>query len=143
LYLAQTAFAKVSILLFYHRLVQSTYSPRFRQAIWLVIAIVTVYSLVLFILYVTFCVPVSAIWKQYDTAWAAAHKLHCRSQSTGIGVAWGAGLMAVITDLMTAALPAWLFVRVRLSHRARIGLAVIFALGFLCVHPAQLPSRLY
>jgi hypothetical protein len=131
LYLAQTAFAKISILLFYRRLVQSVYSPRFKNAIWIVIIVVAVYSFVIFILYVTECIPVDAIWLLFDPRWAVANQHSCSSQAQDIGTAWTSGLMAVITDFLAVLLPSWVFVWITLSHRARIALSVIFALGFL------------
>ena len=131
LYLAQTGFAKISILLFYQRLVESTCSRRFRYAIWALIGTVSAYSIAIFVVYVTECLPVNAAWLRYDPTWATSNEASCASQTQNIAVAWVAGLMAVLTTFLTTLLPSWLFIQIRLSRRARIALAVVLALGFL------------
>jgi hypothetical protein len=89
---------------------------------------------VIFIIYLTDCTPLNAIWLQYDPAWAAANQHSCGSQTQEIGVAWASGVLASITDLMAALLSPWLFAQVRLSRRAGIALSVIFTLGLMYVN---------
>lgn len=131
LYLAQTGFAKISILLFYQRLVESTCSRRFRFAIWALIGVVLLYSIVISVIYITECLPVTAAWLRYDSNWTSSNAVNCASSIQNVVVAWIAGLFAVITTFLTTLLPSSLFVQIRLSKRARIALAIILALGFL------------
>lgn len=133
IYQIQTALVKVSVLLFYRRLAPSSYSQRFKFAVWIMIVAIAVQFLVAFILYLTQCIPLNAIWLSFDHNWASDNRYFCAPQSQFAATAWFAGVVGVITDVITALLPPWLFVQIRLPRRARIGLSIIFALGVLYV----------
>ncbi|KIW07510.1 uncharacterized protein PV09_01475 [Verruconis gallopava] len=136
LYLFQTAFTKTSILLFFRRVGRDTVSRKFKWTVWSSMAFILVYSLVLLIIYVSDCFPVSAVWMQYDSHWASTHQFNCASLSQHIGTAWTDGLLAVITDLLTVSLVSWFFVRRRVSGTSRVPLILALVLGYLLAVPS-------
>jgi len=131
LFLWSTAFTKVSVLLFYRRLVAGTYSKRFKWAVWSAIAFIITYTSILFILLLATCVPLESYWRRLEPTYT--HDYHCASTSLQGGVSKLGGALSVITDFYSVLLPAILLLRIQITRRQRIGLVFIFGLGFLVV----------
>jgi len=127
-----THFTKLSVLLFYRRLVAGTVSKKFKLAIYLAIFFV-VASLIIFtvLLFVT-CKPFTYEWTQYSTV---VHQGVCVDTNTTIAGAVIQGSFSVISDLYSVLLPAALLLRIRISKRQRWGLMFIFGLGFMLALP--------
>jgi hypothetical protein len=69
-----TGFTKISILLFYRRVVAGTISSGFLLAVHISMFSVVAY-MVTFLFTVFFnCRPVSAMWNQVDLTWVASHE---------------------------------------------------------------------
>jgi hypothetical protein len=128
-YLFSTTFTKISILLFYRRLAEGTYSKRFKFAVWLAIFIVAAYTIISFVLLLTTCKPLDSLWRQVDPTYTK--QWHCVSRHMQFSGALCSGVMSVITDLYSVMLSAMLLLRIRTTKRQKVGLIVIFGLGSL------------
>lgn len=131
LFLWSTAFVKISVLLFYRRLVAGTYSKRFKWALWSAIAFIVLYTIILFFLHCFSCVPLEAQWRQFDLSYTERH--YCASPKVQGAIAELGGALSVITDFYSVMLPAMLLLKIKITRRQRIGLMFVFALGFLVV----------
>ncbi|TID16456.1 hypothetical protein E6O75_ATG11574 [Venturia nashicola] len=135
LFVWSSCLTKISILLFYRRLVAGTASKRFIRAVWAGILFIVAFSIVLFTLLWTACTTLEAHWMRLDPKYVITHsgKYKCSSVEKSQGVAQFGGVLSVVTDFYTVALPAVLLFRTKLSRRQRIGLLGVFALGALVV----------
>jgi hypothetical protein len=129
LFFSSSSFTKVSVLLFYRRLVVGTFNNKFKWALWTAIGFVVVYTIVFSILIITACSPVEALWMKYELSYTTPYK--CMNISVQVRLAKLAGALSVITDFYSVMLPAVLLSRIRVSMRQRLGLFFIFGLGFL------------
>jgi hypothetical protein len=129
LFLFSTGFTKVSVLLFYRRLVAGTYSKRFKWALWTGIGFIVVYSFILFILLCVTCNPLEAQWLRLDFTYRGKYK--CASPEQSQHISQFGGALSVITDFYSVVLPAMLLFKIKISKRQKIGLMFIFGLGFL------------
>ncbi|KAF2434105.1 hypothetical protein EJ08DRAFT_694126 [Tothia fuscella] len=133
LFFWSTCFTKVSVLMFYRRLVVGTYSRKFKWAIWIAISFVIAYTIVFFIIICVGCFPVEATWRQFDSQWVIKNQFTCAPRNTAIHLAELVGGLSVITDFYSVMLPAVLLMQIRLNKRQKYGLFFIFGIGFLVV----------
>ena len=124
-YQLSLAFCKISILLLYMRLLVAY--PRARRAAMLVLAIVIIYNILGFISTVTMCIPLEAYWNPFHV------KGHCHPSS----YMWAVIGLHIATDFLIFLLPIPVAYRMKLPLGQKIGLLIVFALGFLydSLHP--------
>lgn len=129
LYLFSTGFTKLSILFFYRRFARSSLSKAFMWDIYIMIALQIGYMISGVIILPLQCQPMSAIWNQFNPAWAAAHPYHCinRWAFTTLG-----STFSVMQDLAAFLLPLPLVWGLATSRLHKLGATAIFA-GGLCV----------
>jgi len=132
-FLFSTCSTKISVLLFYRRLVSDTCSRNFKLAVWVAIAFVVAYTITFLCLMLTNCDPVKATWMRHDFAWTETHPYKCASNHVVVAVSEAAGCLSVVTDFYSVMLPAALLMRIRINRRQRFGLIFIFGLGYLYV----------
>ena len=117
---------KVSILLFYRRLVDGAYPKRWKYAVlaalWFTAAWTVAFSLAL----VFNCRPTKAYWKAFDPLWN--EKYHCENTKVNNLLS---GIFTVTSDVYTVLLPTIMTHDLSLPIRQRIALNAIFAFGFL------------
>jgi hypothetical protein len=78
------------------------------------------------------CLPVKANWLQFDTiGWASTHDFKCASRTTQVTIAKVIGSLSVVTDFYSVMLPAALVIQITINRKQRIGLFLIFGIGFL------------
>ena len=147
LFFWSTCFTKVSVLMFYRRLVEGTLSQKFRVAIWAAskllhlrqplkmlissVAFVIAYTISFFVVIVVACDPIRAIWMQFDLKWRAENDFTCTPQATQVHIAKLIGALSVVTDFYSVLLPAALVLQIQISRKQKIGLFFIFGLGML------------
>jgi len=131
LFLLSTSFTKVSVLLFYRRLVKDAFSTRLRLATWAAIGFVVLYTTIFTIFLLTECHPLDAQWNSLDATYTK--KYHCTPMNAQILQGRISGGFMVFTDFYSVTLPAILVFKVTLTQRQRIALIVIFGLGYLVV----------
>jgi hypothetical protein len=124
-----TCFTKISVLMFYRRLVRNTYSNRFKIAIWCGIGFLVLYTIVYQALAMLTCRPLDAFWMQYSGTYHK--KFSCWPNETQVKIVISAGCLSVLTDLYSVVLPASLLMKIRISKRQKSGLIFVFGIGFL------------
>ncbi|TID18911.1 hypothetical protein E2P81_ATG05887 [Venturia nashicola] len=134
LFLWSTCLTKVSVLMFYRRLVQGTYSRKFKLALWAAIAFVIAYTVAFFVLIFTTCRPFVALWQQYNPDWLAKNpNFVCAAPLLETQLSELAGGLSVITDFYSVMLPAVLVFNIQITRRQKYGLCFIFGMGYLVV----------
>jgi hypothetical protein len=129
LFLWSTCFTKLSVLLFYRRLVAGTYSKLYKIALWSAMGVILAYTLIMFSLLVGTCTPVDAFWRKFDPAYMEHY--HCTGPRAQTKVSQLTGSLSVITDFYSVLLPALLVFRMTIPRRQRIALMLVFGLGVL------------
>jgi len=133
LFMFSLMFTKLSVLMFYRRLVAGTFSMRTRLAIWTAMAIAVITTIVFSCLLLAACRPVHSAWMQYDMTWNMAHRddMWCVDPEKQLLSGRLAGIFSVITDFYTVLLPAIIFMRIQITKRQRWALIFIFGVGYL------------
>lgn len=121
---------KVSVLLFYRRLTESTCSRFWIWAVWAAIGLTVSYTLAFILVLVFNCTPTEAYWKAFDLTYAATVDYHC-VDTTVINLL--AGIMAAVSDLYAVALPCIMMRNLRIPFHQKIALNIVFSLGLLVV----------
>jgi uncharacterized RDD family membrane protein YckC len=109
--------------------VAGTYSTTYKWVIWCSIAFVVLYTIVFFVLIYLTCVPLEALWMQYEPTYKTTY--HCSSSSVSYSISILTGVLSVISDLYSVLLPTLLLFSLSISMRQKIGLMCIFGAGFL------------
>ncbi|KAM0699321.1 hypothetical protein Q7P36_001368 [Cladosporium allicinum] len=122
---------KVSILLFYRRLVTGTYSKRYKWLIWFAIAFTIAYTFTFCVVLLANCTPTSAYWMAFDFKYALTQDYQCMDTSVINAMA---GVCAAISDVYSVALPCFLTWQLNSVPKAqKIALFGIFSLGLVVV----------
>lgn len=114
------AIVKQSVLIFLLRL--SGPKTGVRTAVWIVSAFNVAEMIAIFLVVIFQCSPIAANW---DLALAPSAK--CVNQST-FGLA--TGVLTILTDLATLAIPIYIFFGLRINRRIKLALILVFMLGF-------------
>lgn len=121
---------KVSILFFYRRLVEGTYSKKWTLLVWVAITFTITYTAVFCIMLLVNCSPTEAYWRAFDIEYALTQNYTCLDTSA-INVV--TGVCAVISDVYAVALPCIITWHYAVPRRQKIALNVIFSLGLIVV----------
>ena len=119
---------KLSILMFYRRLVADMYSRTYKWAIWVAMGFAILVTFVFLVLLFTVCTPLASYWLQYSMHPLAHY--HCLSVDTRSALSKTSGVLSVVTDFYSLMLPAILLMRIQVAKRRRIGLMIIFGVGY-------------
>lgn len=128
LMLVSSGAIKVSVLLFYRRMVVDTLARRWKLAIYFALAFHALYLIGTVLTMLLVCQPLDAYWKSYDFTWH--HPYTCVDATTLNPVA---GTLSVVSDVYSVVLPSIILSQYKLDlpRRQRVGLNVIFATGLL------------
>ena len=126
LFLFSTTATKVSVLLFYRRMVKDTYSRRWLYAIWAALGCTAAFFVAILVTYCLICQPLSAYWESYNFAYDKSFKC-----IDGNILTLMSGVLTIISDLYAVVLPCLMLRHYDLDvpRRQKIGLNIIFALG--------------
>jgi len=111
------AFAKVSILFLYMRIL--VYGPQ-RIANYVVLAIVIACNVWVFINQFIQCIPLEAVWNP-----------EVKGTCLGLAVSIGNSVLHIITDFLIFLLPIPALAKLKINKKQKIGLLLVFSLGFL------------
>jgi hypothetical protein len=126
LFLTSTCLTKISILLFYRRLVDRSYSKRIQNVIYGLIALTAVYYFAFFSFLLFACEPVSASWKSLNIGYAIPYK--CSSRKTMDILV---GTISVISDAYVLIIPELVVYRLKMQRKKKIVLFALFGSGTL------------
>jgi hypothetical protein len=129
-YILATGLTKISILLFYRRLVSGSVSRGFVWAIRASIFSVAAYILTFENTLIFGCRPIYAYWNQVDPVWRTtpANTYSCLNE---VGALYAANITSIVQDFLTFLMPLVLFSKLQLPIRQKVVLSGIFGIGFL------------
>jgi hypothetical protein len=130
LYMVSTVATKISILLFYRRLVPEAVSRGFRWSVYGIIFFVMAYFVTWEVILFTRYKPLYADWMLGDPFWWAQHKDEVKSLDEGVIIASSA-IVSAVQDFIVCGMPMMVFWKMTIPKRQRIALGAIFAVGFL------------
>lgn len=116
-------FVKLSILAFNHRLLQAASGARY--AIWVGIALVTIFYMANIIFYLAACVP------RHGTTWVENTSPGGTCLKFEVAVGDVQGIFGLVSDLYIVAIPIWMVSHLSLSRKRKAGVIVVFMTGFL------------
>lgn len=138
LFLPGTGCIKISVLLFYRRLVQGTYRPLWRWATWAAIACTVIYNTVFFFTLVFNCTPVDAYWKSSDPVWSATHDWSCYDSKASNYLV---GSFAVVSDVYALFLPWAMTWNLEMPRKQKFGLNAVFSVSIVSIVAAGLRTK--
>jgi hypothetical protein len=127
-FLISTAATKISILLFYRRLIDRTINEHLLWGIYGGIAYNIAYMLAIIIFLATFCTPVSASWRSLDLGYTEKYKCASRAIPDPL-----AGVLSAAGDIYAIVIPEIVVAQLRLPQRRKIILYAIFGSGAVVV----------
>jgi hypothetical protein len=127
-FLVATCCTKISVLLFYRRLVGGTYSKKWLYATYAAIIFTAMYTLAFILALVFNCQPTEAYWKAYSVTYTK--QWHC-TDTTSLNPL--SGVLSVVSDAYSVLLPMGMLRHFDIPTRKKMALNAVFALGFLVV----------
>lgn len=121
---------KVSVLLFYRRLVQGTYSRLWRWLVLFAIGFTVAYTIAFCIMLLVNCTPTEAYWRAFNPIYATTADYTCLDTKI---INTLAGVFASASDLYAVALPCIITWHFSVPKAQKIALNIIFCLGLLVV----------
>ena len=119
---------KISVLLFYLRVLARVQNKVIKWLIISTIVFVVAYSIVVWFGYAFNCKPIEANWMQHVPAWVKTHEFTCTNVAI---VPIFAAVINCISDFWITILPMAFIGRLNLPTNQLRGLYVVFGLGFL------------
>jgi len=117
---------KISILLFYRRLVQRTHSRFMQMAIYVAINFTIIYMLATVVILFVVCLPTSSYWESLDVSYNKPYKCINTSIIDPLIVA-----LSVFSDFYSLIIPQVVIRRLKMATREKLMLYIIFASGFV------------
>lgn len=121
---------KVSVLLFYRRVVQGTCTKIYKLSVWAALIFCVLYTVIFSITLWAMCTPVKATYLRYDPTFK--EPFHCWSQPTEAWTSQLAGALSVFSDFYALMLPGFLLFQLQIPRQQKIALYCVFSLGFSC-----------
>ena len=128
IFLFATGCTKVSVLLFYRRLVEGTYSRTWKYATIAAIVFTIMYCVAFVLSLVFTCNPVEAWWMSYDFTYDREYTCSDTTIANPLS-----GALSVLSDLYTVVLPCLMLRHFDAPRRQKIALNIIFCLGLTVV----------
>jgi hypothetical protein len=121
---------KISILLFYRRLVAGSVSKRFVWVIRFCIFSVVAYIITFETTLLFGCRPMNAFWNEVNPIWRSLNegKYFCLDE---VATLYGANITSIVQDFLTFLIPLALFWNLKLPIRQKVILGLVFGVGFL------------
>jgi hypothetical protein len=129
LYVFATGLTKISILLFYRRLVSGSISRIFYWTIIAIIISVVAYTVTFEFTLIFGCRPINAYWNEVNPIWRTlnADKYFCLDEIVALLCA---NITSIVQDFLTFLMPLILFWNLKLPIRQKVVLGCIFSVGF-------------
>lgn len=129
LFVTSTGLIKLSVLLFYRRIVDRSISKRFIVINWISIGFVVAYIIAYVGLVFAACRPFSAFWDQLNLSkLAAGYKYECVDEGFHL---LSATIISCVQDFIATTVPACLWWKITLPVRQKLALAAVFAIGYI------------
>lgn len=96
---------KVSVLFFYRRLVEGTYSKRWTWLVWVAVSFTIAYTFAVCVALLFKCSPTDAYWKAFDVEYNHKHHDTCANPTSTASINAISGVGAIFSDAYAVALP--------------------------------------
>lgn len=126
LFLTSTCLTKISILLFYRRLVNHSYSRNMQRVIYALIAFTVLYFVAFGSVLFFSCRPLNSTWLSLNLMYAVPYQCFSK-QVPDIMV----GVLSVVSDAYVLLIPELVFHRLKLNRRKKIALFALFGSGIM------------
>jgi hypothetical protein len=136
IFLSGTCLIRISILLFYRRMVKGTFRRRWKWSVWAAIGITVAWTLAFCIMLLVTCDPVEASWKVFDPTYEKDWK--CADTRTSSFVA---GVLAVVSDCYSLVLPWAMIWPLEMPRRQKLALNLVFSFGIVVVAAAGMRTK--
>ncbi|WPG97432.1 Hypothetical protein R9X50_00020700 [Acrodontium crateriforme] len=123
-----TACTKISVLMFYRRMVAGTFSKRWKYATIAAITFTICYMIAFCLVLIFNCNPTDAYWKAWDPTWTTNY--HCADTITLNALS---GIISVFSDLYCVLLPMGMTWHFEAPIGQKLALNAVFSLGLLVV----------
>ncbi|KAK3075912.1 hypothetical protein LTR53_000341 [Teratosphaeriaceae sp. CCFEE 6253] len=127
-FLVATCCTKISVLLFYRRLVQGTFSKRWRLATIGAILFTACYCISFSLALILNCRPTEAYWKSFSLAYTADYTCADTRNLNPLS-----GALSVFSDFYSVVLPMGMLRHFEAPKRQKMALNAVFSLGLLVV----------
>ncbi|KAL2865275.1 uncharacterized protein BJX67DRAFT_359117 [Aspergillus lucknowensis] len=122
------AVGKISIVLFFHRLLDVSMTRSLSVMLWILIFITVCLSLAAVVAVLAFCIPTVSIWDK------TVPPKSCMAPETQLRIGLTQASFNAFTDFVLGLLPAYCFWNLQIPLRRKIGLMLLFGVGvFGCV----------
>jgi hypothetical protein len=128
LFLAAMTLTKVSVLLFFRRLVDRSFNKWITYAIWLAVAFTIAYFFAFTLFLVLACTPVEASWKSLNLMWKRPY--HCVDREL---VDTLVGALSVFSDLYAMLIPIYIVSKLKMQLSRKIVLYGVFCCGLVVI----------
>ncbi|CAK3965534.1 Hypothetical predicted protein [Lecanosticta acicola] len=128
-FVVSTVCTKISVLLFYRRMVNHTLDKRWIWALRSALAFTAAYGIAITVTYLCTCIPLEAAWEMFSSTYTKEYS--CIKHGGALAVI--AGALSVVSDVAAVALPWAMLSHYNLdaSRRQKLALYATFALGLL------------
>jgi hypothetical protein len=126
LFLGSLTFTKISVLLFFRRLIDRSYSKWISRAIWIAIAFTIAYWLAFSLFLVFACNPVEASWKSLNLKWNVPY--HCVDRDVVDPLV---GALSVFSDIYAMAIPIYIVSKLKMQTSRKVVLYIVFCCGLV------------
>ncbi|SRR6266480_30058 len=131
-YIAATGLTKISILLFYRRIVDTSISKWLKWAARASILFVVMYMVTWTFAILLGCRPLDSYWLAVNADWRKSNVRGVDWQCYNEGVSTAvANAVSIIQDFLTCGIPMFIFWRLQMSRQQKIALAILFGVGYL------------
>ncbi|KIW03331.1 uncharacterized protein PV09_05543 [Verruconis gallopava] len=137
-FLISTCATKISILLFYRRLVNGSFSKLLQWSIYVGIAFIVAYLLTFTIFLGVFCSPSSASWQSLDLSYMKPYKCVDRAIVDPL-----VGIISAASDIYAIVIPEIIVKKLKLPQRRKVILYVIFGAGLVVVVAALIRTGFF
>ena len=126
-YFVTQGFIKLSLLLLYRNILRRTSNRVVSYVNWAMIAFISIFTIISYLITVFQCNPVSAAWKD-PARYIDADAAPCLDQGVAFFVP---SLIGTISDFFVAGSPMLFLRQLQLPKRQKCTLVLVFSLGFL------------
>ncbi len=129
MYLWSSNTVKLSITVFYLRIISRTAKPLLRWTLYLTAAFIASQAVAFTMAMLLVCRPVDAIWLRYNITWVVANEFRCGDPNYVIHLP--TSILGLVTDVWLTVLPAFFLSQLQMPRRQKVALIAVFALGLM------------
>lgn len=126
LFLTSLCLTKISVLLFFRRLIDRSHSPWISRAIWVAIAFTVAYYFSFLFFLIFACDPIYATWKSLNITWTVKYQCADRNVVDPLN-----GVFSVFSDAYSMIIPLLVVSRLSMPANRKAVLYLVFCCGLI------------